>query len=112
MTLLALFFLGGNVIHQFAGALLIGIISGTYSSIFNASVLLVLAKRNDAIAGCLGSRSRAAPGNAASPRPTRRTGRAAREHARQRNDAGSRTPERRAVLRNFRHRRGRRKKRR
>lgn len=50
MTLLALFFLGGNVVHQFAGALLIGIISGTYSSIFNASVLLVLAKRNDAIA--------------------------------------------------------------
>lgn len=47
MTLLALFVLGGNIIHQFAGALLIGIISGTYSSIFNASVLLVMAKGND-----------------------------------------------------------------
>lgn len=47
MTLLALFLFGGSVIHQFAGALLIGIISGTYSSIFNASVLLVMAKGND-----------------------------------------------------------------
>lgn len=49
MTLLALFFLGGNIVHQFAGALLIGIISGTYSSIFNASVLLVMVKRNEVV---------------------------------------------------------------
>ncbi len=47
MTLLALFLFGGVVIHQFAGALLIGIVSGTYSSIFNASVLLVMAKSKD-----------------------------------------------------------------
>ncbi|HLK59457.1 MAG TPA: protein translocase subunit SecD [Chthonomonadaceae bacterium] len=45
MTLLALFILGGSVIHQFTGALLIGIVSGTYSSIFNACVLLVLWKQ-------------------------------------------------------------------
>ena len=47
ITLFALFFFGGGVIHQFVGALLIGIISGTYSSIFNASVLLVLWKKYD-----------------------------------------------------------------
>ena len=47
VTLLALFLFGGSVIHQFAGALLIGIVSGTYSSIFNASVLLVLWKQRD-----------------------------------------------------------------
>jgi SecD/SecF fusion protein len=47
LTLLALFLFGGSIIHQFAGALLIGIISGTYSSIFNASVLLVLWKERD-----------------------------------------------------------------
>ena len=47
LTLLALFFFGGAIIHQFVGALLIGIISGTYSSIFNASVLLVLWKQRD-----------------------------------------------------------------
>ena len=47
LTLFALFFFGGAIIHQFIGALLIGIISGTYSSIFNASVLLVLWKQQD-----------------------------------------------------------------
>ena len=47
LVLAALFFFGGGQVHQFVGALLIGIISGTYSSIFNASVLLVMAKRND-----------------------------------------------------------------
>lgn len=48
LTLLSLFFLGGIVVHQFVAALLIGIISGTYSSIFNASVLLVMWKQRDA----------------------------------------------------------------
>ena len=47
LTLFALFVWGGAIIHQFIGALLIGIISGTYSSIFNASVLLVLWKQQD-----------------------------------------------------------------
>lgn len=47
LTLASLFFFGGSVIHQFSGALLIGIISGTYSSIFNASVLLVMWKQRD-----------------------------------------------------------------
>jgi len=47
LTLTALFLFGGSVVHQFAGALLIGIISGTYSSIFNASVLLVMWKERD-----------------------------------------------------------------
>jgi preprotein translocase subunit SecF len=43
LVLLALFFLGGEVIHGFATALLVGILVGTYSSIFVASpVALVL----------------------------------------------------------------------
>ena len=37
LVLLALFYLGGEVIHSFAGALLIGVIIGTYSSIYVAS---------------------------------------------------------------------------
>src|SRR5262249_53306004 len=45
ITLLALLILGGPVIKLFVAALLIGVISGTYSSIFNASPLLVLWKR-------------------------------------------------------------------
>ena len=41
-VLLALFLFGGQTIKTFVLALLIGIISGTYSSIFNASPLLVV----------------------------------------------------------------------
>ena len=42
ITLLALFFFAGSAIHYFVLALLIGIVSGTYSSIFNASPILVV----------------------------------------------------------------------
>jgi preprotein translocase SecF subunit len=42
VTLVALLFFAGSSIHYFVLALLIGIISGTYSSIFNASPLLVV----------------------------------------------------------------------
>lgn len=41
LTLLALYLFGGTTIRTFILALLIGIASGTYSSIFNASPLLV-----------------------------------------------------------------------
>jgi preprotein translocase subunit SecF len=41
-VVLALFILGGGVIHDFAFALLVGIIVGTYSSIFVASPILLL----------------------------------------------------------------------
>jgi preprotein translocase subunit SecF len=41
IVVLALFFFGGEVIHDFAFALLVGIVVGTYSSIFIASPLLV-----------------------------------------------------------------------
>jgi len=38
----ALFFLGGSVIHDFTFTLIIGIVTGTYSSIFVASPLLLI----------------------------------------------------------------------
>ncbi len=41
-TLSALYLFGGATIRSFVLALLVGIISGTYSSIFNASMLLVI----------------------------------------------------------------------
>lgn len=41
-VVLALFLLGGKVIHDFAFALLVGIIVGTYSSIFVASPILLI----------------------------------------------------------------------
>lgn len=42
LTLSALYLFGGASIRNFVLALLIGIVSGTYSSIFNASMLLVI----------------------------------------------------------------------
>lgn len=45
LPLFALFFLGGETIHTFALALLIGMASGAYSSIFIASPLLVFVER-------------------------------------------------------------------
>lgn len=41
-SLLALLLFGGETIHWFVVALLVGVISGTYSSIFNATALLTL----------------------------------------------------------------------
>ena len=41
LVLLALFFLGGELIHNFSVALIVGIGVGTYSSIYVASTLLL-----------------------------------------------------------------------
>ncbi|PLX80845.1 MAG: protein translocase subunit SecF [Desulfuromonas sp.] len=41
MVLIALFVFGGGVIHNFAFAMLVGVLIGTYSSIFVASPLLI-----------------------------------------------------------------------
>ena len=45
LPLFALFFFGGSTIHSFCLALIIGIISGAYSSIFIASPLLVVVEK-------------------------------------------------------------------
>jgi preprotein translocase subunit SecF len=42
LVLLALFFLGGEIIHGFAFALLVGVIVGTYSSIYVASAAALM----------------------------------------------------------------------
>ena len=46
-VLLALFLIGGTTIHYFVLVLLIGVITGTYSSICNASALLVVWENNE-----------------------------------------------------------------
>jgi SecD/SecF fusion protein len=46
LVLLSLFILGGTVIHDFSLALLLGVIVGTYSSIFVASPLLYIWRKN------------------------------------------------------------------
>ena len=45
LVLVALFFFGGSAIHTFSFALLIGIIIGTYSSVFIASPLLTIRQK-------------------------------------------------------------------
>ncbi|MGM0563934.1 MAG: protein translocase subunit SecD [Pseudomonadota bacterium] len=45
-VLLALFYFGGEIIHAFALALLVGVLIGTYSSVFIASTGLVFQKLN------------------------------------------------------------------
>ncbi|MGM0454126.1 MAG: protein translocase subunit SecF [Thermodesulfobacteriota bacterium] len=42
VVLLCLFFLGGDIIHDFAFALIVGVLIGTYSSIYVASPMLLL----------------------------------------------------------------------
>jgi preprotein translocase subunit SecF len=41
LTLVAILFLGGATLQQFVATLILGILSGTYSSVFNATALLV-----------------------------------------------------------------------
>ena len=47
ITLLALYFFGGDTLKNFAFALMVGVTSGAYSSIFIASPLLVLWKNSN-----------------------------------------------------------------
>ncbi|MBM3494730.1 MAG: protein translocase subunit SecD, partial [Armatimonadetes bacterium] len=71
LPLIALLIWGGPTVRVFVSALLLGVISGTYSSIFNASPLLVLwrrlAERQTAAAG--------APAGRAAPVVPAKTGR-------------------------------------
>ena len=61
-TLSALTLFGGETIRPFTGALLVGIFSGTYSSIFNASMLLVIWERGELGFGRFGRRDRTPDG--------------------------------------------------
>src|SRR2546427_12029582 len=42
LTSLALFFFGGEVLHGFAFTMVVGIITGTYSSVFVAAAIVTL----------------------------------------------------------------------
>ena len=53
-TLSALTLFGGATIRPFTLALLVGIVSGTYSSIFNASMLLVMWDKHEFVFGLFG----------------------------------------------------------
>jgi preprotein translocase subunit SecF len=46
MVVLILFFFGGPVIHDFTTAFIVGLISGTYSTVYIASPIVLLWERN------------------------------------------------------------------
>ena len=73
ITLVALVLFGGATIRSFTVALLIGIVSGTFSSIFFASMLLVVWS-NGELARLFGRQPRAETAEAASPRRPVATG--------------------------------------
>jgi len=72
LTLLALLLFGGSSIHVFVLALLVGIVSGTYSSIFNATPLAVMWEIGEIPRLFGGGRSGNKP--ATRPAPARRPG--------------------------------------
>jgi preprotein translocase subunit SecF len=71
LSALALFFFGGDVLHGFAFTMIVGIVTGTYSSVFIASAIAIIWKGRGASANALAK----APVEAAPVRarkPTRR----------------------------------------
>jgi preprotein translocase subunit SecF len=72
VSVLALFFFGGEVLHGFAFTMLVGVVIGTYSSVFIAAAIVIIwqgrAKR-------LGRLSTSAPAASAPPGKARKPGR-------------------------------------
>ena len=72
LTALALFFFGGDVLHGFAFTMIVGIVTGTYSSVFIASAIAIIWQGRGRSAG---AQTKASPEPAAAARarkPTRR----------------------------------------
>ena len=70
--MLALFFFGGEVLHGFAFTMIVGIVTGTYSSVFIAAAIAIIWQGRAAVAG---ARRQGAPVETAPARarkPTRR----------------------------------------
>jgi preprotein translocase subunit SecF len=70
LSSLALFFFGGEVLHGFAFTMIVGIITGTYSSVFIAAAIVVIWQSRKGPAG-----ARRQPVTAAPPTPVRKPAR-------------------------------------
>ena len=71
LSALALFFFGGDVLHGFAFTMIVGIITGTYSSVFIASAIAIIWQGRSKSAGAL-SKQAPEPVAARARKPTRR----------------------------------------
>jgi preprotein translocase subunit SecF len=78
-AVLALYLLGGEVLRGFAFTMLVGIVSGTYSTIFVASIIAIVITERRAVRAQRAGATPAAPGaQTASPSRSRRRQRKAR----------------------------------
>lgn len=71
LSALALFFFGGEVLHGFAFTMIVGIVTGTYSSVFIASAIAIIWQSRSKSAGAL-SKASTEPAAAGARKPTRR----------------------------------------
>jgi preprotein translocase subunit SecF len=71
LTALALFFFGGDVLHGFAFTMVVGIITGTYSSVFIAAAIVSLWRGTGPTRAAAHAPATVAP--AAPPQPSRRS---------------------------------------
>jgi preprotein translocase subunit SecF len=71
LSALALFFFGGDVLHGFAFTMIVGIVTGTYSSVFIASAIAIIWQGRGRSAGAL-TKAGAEPAPARARKPTRR----------------------------------------
>ena len=72
LTALALFFFGGEVLHGFAFTMVVGIITGTYSSVFIAAAIVSF-WRSPGQTKAVTRAPAAAPAPAATQQPTRKS---------------------------------------
>lgn len=68
LAVLALFLFGGEVLEGFAFTMLVGIVSGTYSTVFIAAAIAIILSRKKADARAVGAPAAAAPAEAAPAR--------------------------------------------
>jgi preprotein translocase subunit SecF len=71
LSALALFFFGGEVLHGFAFTMIVGIVTGTYSSVFIASAIAIIWQGRARGVGAV-SKSAPEPAPAKARKPTRR----------------------------------------
>jgi preprotein translocase subunit SecF len=71
LSVLALFFFGGEVLHGFAFTMLVGIITGTYSSVFIAAGIVLIWQGRQKVTGSAPAKAAATPTTPAR-KPTRR----------------------------------------
>ncbi|MEO7270568.1 MAG: protein translocase subunit SecF [Vicinamibacterales bacterium] len=69
LSVLALFFFGGEVLHGFAFTMLIGIVTGTYSSVFIAAGIVLIWQGRQQVTGAAG---RPATASVTAPVPARK----------------------------------------